>query len=263
MLASGKDFVSESDNVPVTVTSPFQAANCASLGFKPALKLQLQGGKTRRGGLPGLKAVLTARPGDANIGKAQVTLPPSEFLEQGHLKDVCPRSVWIQGTVPGEKCPAKSIYGHARATTPLLSEPLAGPVYLRTGYGTKLPQLVAALNAQEINIDVVGEIDSVHRKGSEVALLRNTFKSVPDAPVTKFELELEGGKKGLLVNSTNICKGTHKARAAFTGQNGKLDEFEPTLTASSCKGGKKGKGAKNGHGGKAGHGKGSNGKKGS
>jgi hypothetical protein len=247
VLGSGKDFVSEADDQPVTVTSPFQAADCAALGFRPKLKLQLKGGKTRRGGLPGLKAVLTARPGDANIGEAQVTLPPSEFLEQGHLKDVCPRSIWIQGQVPGEMCPAKSIYGHARATTPLLSEPLSGPVYLRTGYGTRLPEMVAALNAQEINVDVVGEIDSVHQKGSEVALLRNTFKAVPDAPVTRFELELEGGKKGLLVNSRNVCKGTHKALAAFTGQNGKLEEFEPTLEATSCKGGKKkgsGKGAK-------------------
>jgi hypothetical protein len=246
VLGSGKDFVSEADDQPVTVTSPFQVANCAALGFKPGLKLQLKGGKTSRGGLPGLKAILTARPGDANIGKAQVTLPPSEFLEQGHLKNVCPRSVWIQGTVPGEKCPANSIYGHAKATTPLLSEPLSGPVYLRTGYGTRLPEMVAALNAQEINVDVVGEIDSVHQKGSEVALLRNTFKAVPDAPVTKFELELEGGKKGLLVNSRNVCKGTHKALAAFTGQNGKLDEFEPTLEATSCK--KKGGHGKGGHG---------------
>ena len=40
---------------------------------------------------PRLKAVLTARPGDANIGRAQVTLPPSEFLEQNHTRTVCTR----------------------------------------------------------------------------------------------------------------------------------------------------------------------------
>jgi hypothetical protein len=263
VLGSGKDFTSEADDQPVTVTSRFQAAGCAALAFKPKLRLQLRGGKTRRGGLPGLKATVTyPRQGAyANIAKAQVTLPPSEFLEQGHLKNVCPRSVWIQGTVPGEKCPANSIYGHARATTPLLSEPLEGPVYLRTGYGTRLPELVAALNAQEINVDVVGEIDSVHQKGSEVSLLRNTFKTVPDAPVSRFELELKGGKKGLLVNSTNICKGTHKALAAFTGQNGALGESEPKLEVGACKKGhgKKGKGKKGGGGKKKAHAKGGKG----
>ena len=46
---------------------------------------------------------------------------------------------------------------------------------------------------------------------------------------------MKGGKKGLLVNSTNICKGTHKAIAAFTGQNGKLHEFEPVLKAQCGK----------------------------
>jgi hypothetical protein len=241
VLGSGTTFASESDDRPVTVTTRFQAADCASLGFAPSLKLQLKGGGTGRGGLPALKAVLTARPGDANIGAAQVTLPPSEFLEQGHLKNVCPRSVWIQGTVPGERCPANSIYGRAKAVTPLLSEPLTGPVYLRTGYGTRLPELVAALNGQQINIDVVGEIDSVHKKGSEVSLLRNSFKTVPDAPVTRFELQLKGGKKSLLVNSTNICKGTHKATALFTGQNGKSHEIKPKLQVTSCKHAAKGK----------------------
>lgn len=253
VTGSGRDFASESDDQPLTVTSPFQAADCQALGFKPRLRLELKGRKTRRGGLPALKATLTARPGDANIGRAQVTLPPSEFLEQGHLKDVCPRSVWIQGQVPGERCPASSIYGHARAITPLLEAPLEGPVYLRTGYGTRLPEMVAALNGEEINVDVVGEIDSVHKKGSEVSLLRNTFKTVPDAPVSRFELELKGGRKGLLVNSTNVCKGTHKALAAFTGHNGKLDELHPKLLAPSC--GRHGGHTHQGHRRKSGHAK--------
>jgi hypothetical protein len=235
VLGSGTDFASEADDQPVTVSTRFQAADCASLGFKPRLKLQLLGKKTHRGALPAFKATLRARPGDASIGRAQVTLPPSEYLEQGHLNDVCPKSVWTQGAVPGERCPAKSVYGHARAITPLLSEPLEGPVYLRTGYGTKLPEMVAALNGQEINIDVVGIIDAVHKKGSEVSRIRTTFKAVPDAPVSSFVLSLKGAKKGLLVNSTNVCKGTHRAKANFTGQNGRVDKFAPKLIASGCK----------------------------
>ena len=37
VLGSGLDFVSDADDNPVTVTSPFQAADCASLPFKPKL----------------------------------------------------------------------------------------------------------------------------------------------------------------------------------------------------------------------------------
>jgi hypothetical protein len=243
ILGSGLNFSSSSDDVPVTVSSPFQAADCASLGFKPELALSLTGKKTHRGALPAFKAVLTypKKGAYANIAKAQVTLPPSEFLEQGHLKDVCTRKVFETGNTPGENCPKKSIYGKARAVTPLLDQPLEGPVYLRTGYGTKLPELAAALNGPQISITLAGKIDSVHKKGTEGSRIRNTFSVVPDAPVERFVLELKGGKKGLLVNSTDVCKGTHKALAAFTGQNGKLDEYEPALKAQCGKAGKKGK----------------------
>jgi hypothetical protein len=243
VLGSGANFVSSADDVPVTVSSPFQAADCASLGFKPSLKLSVTGG-VKRNALPKFKAVLTyPKKGNyANIAKAQVTLPKSEFLEQGHLQDVCTRKVFETGATPGENCPKKSIYGRARAVTPLLDQPLEGPVYLRTGYGTKLPELAAALNGPQINIDLAGQIDSVHKKGSETSFIRNTFAVVPDAPVTKFTLELLGGKKGLLVNSTNLCTGGgHRATAEFTGQNGKIDTFNPPLQAQCGKGAKGGK----------------------
>jgi hypothetical protein len=232
----------------VTVSSPFQAADCASLGFKPSLKLSLSGGKTHRGGLPAFKAVLTypKKGAYANIAKAQVTLPSSEILEQGHLEKVCPKSIFTTGTIPGENCPASSIYGRARAYTPLLDEPLEGPVYLRTGYGTKLPELAVTLTNKQISIDLAGKIDAVHKKGSEISRIRNTFELVPDAPVEKFVLEMKGGKKGLLVNKTNICKGTHKALAAFTGQNGRLREFDTQVKSSACGGGKKGEKRRNG-----------------
>jgi hypothetical protein len=64
--------------------------------------------------------------------------------------------------------------------------------------------------------------------------IRNTFEAVPDAPVTKFILEMKGGKKGLLVNSTDLCKGTNRAIADFTGQNGKKHVFNPVLVARGC-----------------------------
>jgi hypothetical protein len=255
ILGSGLNFASSSDDVPVTVSSPFQVASCASLGFKPKLALNLVGKKTHRGALPAFKAVLTYPKGGAyaNIAKAQVTLPKSEFLEQGHLKNVCTRKVFETGRNPGENCPANSIYGKARAVTPLLDQPLEGPVYLRTGYGTRLPELAAALNGPQISITLAGTIDSVHKKGTEGSQIRNTFAVVPDAPVEKFVLELKGGKKGLLVNSTDVCKGTHKALAAFTGQNGKLSETEPALKAQCGKGKRKsGAKKKNGKPGKKG-----------
>ncbi|MFL5872197.1 MAG: hypothetical protein ACJ75T_01805 [Solirubrobacterales bacterium] len=234
VLGSGLDFGSEADDQPVTVTSPFQAADCASLAFKPKLGIFLKGG-TKRNSHPALKAVVTYPKGNnANIRDAQVTLPHSEFLENAHIKTICTRVQFKAGLVPGEMCPAASIYGKAHATTPLLDEPLSGPVYLRSS-NHPLPDLVVALNSGKINIDLVGRIDSVDGR------IRNTFEALPDAPVSKFVLEMQGGKKGLLVNSTDICRGKHRAKLAFTGQNGKVLRTDPAVKATcGAKGKKKG-----------------------
>ncbi len=47
VLGSGLDFGSEADDRPITVSTPYQAADCAALPFKPKLGLKLIGGTKR------------------------------------------------------------------------------------------------------------------------------------------------------------------------------------------------------------------------
>lgn len=233
VVGAGIDLSDAADDQEVTVAVPFQAADCSRLGFKPKLSLRLRGG-TKRGDTPRLKAVLKARRGDANIGRAQVTLPRSAFLEQAHIRTVCTRVQFNAGAGNGEKCPKGSIYGRAEAVSPLLDEPLKGKVYLRSS-NHQLPDLVAALNSPRVDINLVGRIDSL--KGR----LRTTFAAVPDAPVKKFTLEMQGGRKGLIVNSTDICTGNRRALASFEGQNGKIRRLTPVVK-TQCDGKRSGKG---------------------
>lgn len=202
------------------LASPFQVGGCSSLGFKPKLRLRLKGGTTRSSH-PALRATLTMPEGDANIARASVALPHSEFLDQNHIKTICTRVQFAANT-----CPAGSVYGHARALTPLLDQPLEGPVYLRSS-SHELPDLVADLNGQ-IHVVLVGRIDSVN------AGIRTTFEAVPDAPVSKFVLSMQGGKKGLLVNSTNLCTRPNRANVLFGGQNSKAAHSRPAL-ATRCR----------------------------
>lgn len=200
-------------------SSRFQAAGCGGLGFKPRLGLKLRG-KTNRGAHPSLSATLRMPKHGANIARAVVALPRSEFIDQGHIRTVCTRVQFA-----AEECPASSIYGHARAVTPLLEQPLEGPVYLRSS-SHELPDLVADLRGQ-IHVVLDGRIDSINGG------IRTTFSQVPDAPVSKFTLVMKGSAKGLLVNSTNLCARTNRAIAKFTGQNGRAHDFHPVLR-SSC-----------------------------
>jgi hypothetical protein len=235
LLGSGLDFASEADNNPVVVSTRFQAADCAALPFKPKLGLRLKG-STKRGGNPSLTTHLAMNGfGEAGLAYAQVALPRSEFLDNSHIGTVCTRVQFRQGEVPGENCPAASVYGHASARTPILDAPLEGPIYLRSSEH-KLPDLVLALHHAEINVSLVGRVDSVKGGG-----LRNTFEFIPDAPVTSADLIFDGAAKGLLENSTNICKGKHLATVKLKGHNGKVSNYKAPLKASCAKKHKKSK----------------------
>jgi hypothetical protein len=170
-------------------------------------------------------------------------LPRSLFLDQSNIGKVCTRVQY-----DANACPKNSRYGYARAFTPLLDEPLQGPVFLRSS-DNELPDLVASLRGQ-VDIDLVGRIDSA--KGR----IRNTFDVVPDVPVSKFVLTMRGGKRGLLTNSRDQCAKKKKAGKGKAGKrakpqravarikahNGKKANQRPKLR-TACKGKGKRKGA--------------------
>ena len=219
---AGTDPFDPSDNTLATATTPFGLLDCQALGFEPRLRLKLLGSR-RRGGHPALRAVLSERPADANIAAATVTLPPSQFLAQKHIRGICQARQFER-----DACPPDSIYGHARAFTPLLDSPLEGPVYLRSS-PNPLPDMVAALRgAGGIEIEVGGRISSVR------GALRASFDTLPDAPVSRFVMTLQGGKRGLLENSESLCKGPAYATALFTGHNNAVSGGKVKL-ANQCK----------------------------
>jgi hypothetical protein len=210
------------------VSDPFQAIECNKLGFKPKLRIQLYGG-TKRNKYPRLKATLTARKGDANIARTAVTMPRSLFLEQGHIGTVCTRPQLASHT-----CPKASVYGKAWAKSPLLDKKLQGKVYLVSS-NNKLPDLLVDLRGQ-VEVYLRGVIGSGSTGG-----LKTVFRAVPDVPVSKFVLNMKGGKKSLLVNSQNTCAKPQRAIVNMKGQNGKKKNAKKfKLNVVSC-GKKKGK----------------------
>ena len=227
LFGSGLDVFSTADDHPVALSARYQAANCANLGFKPRLKIRLTGKRSTRGAHPALRAVLRPRIGEANARRISVALPGTELLENAHIRTVCTRVQFAAGGGMGRGCPQGSIYGHVKAWTPLLDEPLEGPVFLRSS-NHELPDLVLALRGL-VEVEAAGRIDAVNGR------IRTTFEDLPDAPLTKVVLSMQGARKGLLANSTDICRGVHRFTARLTGQNGKLRIDRPPVTAN-CKG---------------------------
>jgi hypothetical protein len=216
------------------LSAHFQVSGCGALKFKPNFSAKVSG-STKRNSHPAFTATVTypEGPGYANIKDVQVALPHSEFLDQSHINTVCTR---VQATA--HECPKGSIYGEAEATTPLLDGVLKGPVFLKSS-SHQLPDLAIALkgpDSQPIEVEFAGRIDSVHGQ------IRDTIEGLPDVPVSSFVLRMQGGKKGLLVNSRDLCKGKQTRMTVNTiGQNNKRYDTRPKL-GNDC--GKKSKAKK-------------------
>jgi hypothetical protein len=217
------------DGATATVSTRFQVGGCNDLAFAPKLTAKVSGG-TKRNDHPAFTAEVTYPKGAgyANLKDIRVALPHSEFLDQSHINTVCTRA---QATA--HECPAGSIYGEAEATTPLLDGVLKGPVFLKSS-NHQLPDLAIALKGpdnQPVEVEFAGRIDSVHGQ------IRNTIEGLPDVPVTKFVLRMKGGKKGLLVNSRDLCKGKRpRMTVNMTAQNNKRHDTRPKLGNSCGKG---------------------------
>lgn len=232
LAGGGADPTNPASFSAFSVNVPFRTTECDALKFRPKLVTTLIGGRKmmKRSQHPAIRAVLTAREGDANISRAALTLPHSEFLDQAHIGTICTR---VQ--LAASQCPARSVYGFAQAQSPLLDEELKGPVYLVSS-DHELPDLLADLHGQ-VNIRLRGVISSAK------ARIKTVFANVPDVPVSKFTLNMKGGKKGLLENSRNLCATPNFSFLNFKAQNGKHRKVKRLpLRTPGC--GKAGKGKK-------------------
>ncbi len=219
-----------------SASSPFHPSGCASLGFEPNLTLALTGKRqVTTGKHPGVRAKVTqVGVSEAGIEKAVVRLPKSLALDPNNAQALCE---FADGTKPDleNHCPKGSIVGRARATTPLLKNDLVGNVYFvkniridpTTGNQIRtLPMIVVALRG-EIAINLRGESDT-----TKSGKLVNTFASVPDAPISQFNLNINGGSSGILAvtrtrrSRINLCAGRHIAETEMDGHNGRQHDSD-------------------------------------
>jgi hypothetical protein len=210
LLGGGANPTSPSAFSSFAVGAGFQTKGCRKLGFHPRLFTKMLGGRKTmaRAQHPKFRATLVARKGEANVARSIVTLPHSLLIDQSHIHTICTRP-----KLAAHQCPKGSVYGHAMARSPLLGKPLKGPVYLvPSQHG--LPDLLADLRGQ-VEIQLRGTISSVGER------VRNAFPAIPDVPVSKFVLTMDGGKRGLLINTRSLCGRPSFSKVSLKAQNGK------------------------------------------
>jgi hypothetical protein len=236
------------------IFSRFQAANCANLPFKPVFKVSTQAATSKHNG-----ASLTVKgsfpAGEANIHSVAVTLPKQLPARLTTIQQACTAVVFA---VNPASCPAGSNIGVATASTPILASPLSGPAYLVSHGGAAFPDVVVILQGEGVTVDLTGSIDIKH------GVTSSTFASVPDAPISSFQLTLpEGPHSGLAAvvpakAKGSLCGQSLKMPFTITGQNGAVLKQNVKIAVTGCAKAKKKakhakgkrKGTQRAHGGK-------------
>jgi hypothetical protein len=228
--------IASNQGASAAVSTPFQAANCANLPFKPKFSAST-GGKASKASGASLDVKVASKGGpqpgggEANIRSVRVQLPLQLPSRLTTLQKACVDSVFEANPA---SCPAASNVGSATASTPVLAHPLSGPAYLVSHGGAAFPDLEVVLQGEGITLILDGQTNI--KKG----ITTSTFNTVPDAPISSFELKLPTGKFSVLTANLpeaakyNFCGKTLAMPTLITGQNGAVVKQSTKIAVSGC-----------------------------
>jgi hypothetical protein len=191
--------ISSTAGAAVEPSYPYQAVNCANLPFKPSFTVSTQA-KTSKANGASLDVRVAQKLGEANIHKVDVSLPHALPSRLTTIQKACPEAQFAANPAG---CAVGSNVGTATARTPVLNAPLTGPAYLVSHGGAAFPDLDIVLQGEGITIDLVGNTNIKN------GITFSRFETVPDAPISAFELNLPESPHSALTANANLCAVTN------------------------------------------------------
>jgi hypothetical protein len=192
------------------LATPFQVTNCAALKFTPRITVTTAA-KTSKANGSGLVFKIAYPKGamgsQAWFNEAKFDLPKQLPARLTTIQQAC-LAATFEANPAG--CPVHSLIGHAVVHTPVLADPLSGPVYFVSHGGAKFPDAVLVLQGDGVTVDLRGETFINGKTGITSATFRNT----PDTPFESIEVTLPTGPFSEF--GANLPA---KANGSFCGQN--------------------------------------------
>jgi hypothetical protein len=225
--------IGSAEGAAARVSSHYEAANCATLPFKPSFTASTQA-KTSKVNGASLVVKVTQKPSEANIAKVELQLPKVLPSRDSTLQKACTEA---QFNANPAGCPAGSVIGTATARTPVLQAPLEGPAYLVSHGGAAFPDVEYVLQADERG----GEVEIVLDGKTQIknGITYSRFETVPDAPISSFETDLPEGPHSIFSTEypgrTNLCASNLLMPITIVGQNGAVEEHEPRIEVTGCR----------------------------
>ena len=220
------------------LTNSFGALGCATLPFKPQLTSSTAGRASKVDGASLHVRITSAGLGQANIAKVDLQLPKQLPARLTTLQKAC-TSAQFDSNPAG--CPSASNIGTAIVHTPVLRNPLMGPLYLVSHGGEAFPDVEIILQGEGVRVILDGKTQI--KKG----ITYNRFETVPDVPFTSFEAVLPRGKYSIFGANLpgkakyNLCGQALSMPTMIAGQNGAMIKQTTKVGVTGCVKAKKAK----------------------
>ena len=219
-----------SEGANTNVSSPFQVSGCQALPFKPGLTANTQG-KTSKANGASLGLTFKSKTGEAHVAKTILTIPATLPARLTTIQKACLASVF-EANPAG--CPEGSDIGTAAVHTPVLKNPLTGPIYLVSHGNAAWPDAELVLQGEGVTVILDGQ--TAIKKG----VTTSSFLSVPDAPFESVEATLPEGPHSALTTNLpfkdhySLCGQSLTIPTALTGQNGTAVNENAKVTVQGC-----------------------------
>lgn len=224
--------VKSSEGAIDDVSAPFDNAGCDSLPFKPSVSISTEKRSTKPDGT-GVTVKIALPPHGANVSKTVIGFPTKLPVRLETLHQACSSATFLANMAA---CPSASDIGMVTVHTPVLAQPLIGPVYLVSYGSAKFPNVVFVLEAEKVKLVVEGESFV-----SSTGALKVTFSSVPDAPFSTFEATLPQGQFSEFTSSksstqavSSQCGESMTAPSSMVGQNGAETSEDVKVAITGC-----------------------------
>ncbi|HTZ64259.1 MAG TPA: hypothetical protein VMB51_09150 [Solirubrobacteraceae bacterium] len=213
-----------------STSTRFQVAGCQGLPFRPAVTATTKGRTSKADGAS-LGLTFKSRVGEAHVARTVLTIPAMLPARLTTIQKACVAATF---EVNPAACGEGSDIGTAVVHTPVLKNPLSGPIYLVSHGNAAWPDAELVLQGEGVTVILDGQ--TAIKKG----VTTSSFLSVPDAPFESVEATLPEGPHSALTTNLplkdhySLCGQHLTIPTALTGQNGSATKASVKVSVQGC-----------------------------
>ena len=208
------------------LSARFAVEGCKALPFAPKFSFSTNAHASKANGTSFNVKVAMPQGQSANIGRVDLTIPKILPTRLTTIQKACTEQTFNANP---ESCPSASKIASAIIHTPVLNNPLQGPVYFVSHGNAAFPDVEMVLNGEN-HLRIVLDGKTQIKNG----VTFSHFETLPDVPFSTFEFKAPPGPFSIFTANGNLCAGPIKVATALTAQSGAVLDQNTPLEVQGC-----------------------------